>query len=707
MGKTDNIVGFEQFEYITVSDTNTGWSSGNDNRNYGYIDGLVRGFNIEFQHKETGEITYNSAIYVEENIEDYYRERIAEWGSIGYEPFSMEKAKGYEPTGRAVFRGYAVEKYDVEERDYYVEDINIDRYLEEHGIQIKPLEQIDPHKSISDNSILEPQKVKFTLKELKEAKKEKENFLENIKYHIADHVDAVKEYMENNERDLARTAREQLLNIYNTYEEKLLFMGEEPKVGIYQIKDEFLHRFGFESIANLKRFGVISDDAEINNNLYDLVYVMDADGKNADSIYQKFNMNRPEDFFGHSLSVSDVIVFAKAGQHKSFFVDSYGFKELPGFVFAKEDILIDDVHNCKLFDFWIDDNGPIAYYEGQDLENPTIFRALVVDFDEYFYNFDHKPSRKEVEDAHKNRNRKIEQEYEFVDAVSKNFIEFKGKTEIAFTPIMGMGPKEIEGMVLDYANNLLLENEIDAKITDIAIYGSRSRGMQKPKYEASDLDVVVEYEGNIKEDALFNLLNEEKYMIENIPVDINPINKADISLGEYLQTAESYLHDKTLEMLQKGEDVAIAAGLLDEIGTEYMIFPKEIAKIVEEQLGGYGYSSGMYQGMLVKVDMEYSNDNQIQIHSATKESLLQDAIEYRQEILNEREEAGELWDADPAISELAVLEKYQKSLEEELPQKPKISLQGLKRDFGKKLEEEKDSPSNPSKKKTHDIDDDD
>lgn len=143
---------FPQFEYVTVDEAGTtGWNTGNDSRNYGYVDGLVRGFNIEFKHKETGEINYNSANFVEGNIEDYYRERIEEWGDVGYTPFEVETRNGYEPTGRAVFRGYGVERYDEEERDTYIEDVDIDKYLEERGMVLKPAEEIDTHKSIMEN----------------------------------------------------------------------------------------------------------------------------------------------------------------------------------------------------------------------------------------------------------------------------------------------------------------------------------------------------------------------------------------------------------------------------------------------------------------------------------------------------------------------------------------------------------------------------
>lgn len=51
-----------------------------------------------------------------------------------------------------------------------------------------------------------------------------------------------------------------------------------------------------------------------------------------ESLYTKFNLDRPADFHGHSLSVSDVIVLKQEGQITSYYTDSFGFEKLPGFL---------------------------------------------------------------------------------------------------------------------------------------------------------------------------------------------------------------------------------------------------------------------------------------------------------------------------------------------------------------------------------------
>ena len=53
--------------------------------------------------------------------------------------------------------------------------------------------------------------------------------------------------------------------------------------------------------------------------------------------YQKFNCARPLDYHGHSLSVSDVIMLNQDGKISAHYVDSIGFKELPGFLDKKQE----------------------------------------------------------------------------------------------------------------------------------------------------------------------------------------------------------------------------------------------------------------------------------------------------------------------------------------------------------------------------------
>ena len=67
-----------------------------------------------------------------------------------------------------------------------------------------------------------------------------------------------------------------------------------------------------------------------------------AEGQSLDDLYEKFNLRRPLDFLGHSLSVSDVIVVNREGQEQAYYVDSFGFKEVPEFFQAKAEEKVAD-----------------------------------------------------------------------------------------------------------------------------------------------------------------------------------------------------------------------------------------------------------------------------------------------------------------------------------------------------------------------------
>lgn len=51
-----------------------------------------------------------------------------------------------------------------------------------------------------------------------------------------------------------------------------------------------------------------------------------------ESLYESYNADLPEDFTGHSLSVSDVIALKLQGQISCHYVDSVGFQKLPDFI---------------------------------------------------------------------------------------------------------------------------------------------------------------------------------------------------------------------------------------------------------------------------------------------------------------------------------------------------------------------------------------
>ena len=98
---------------------------------------------------------------------------------------------------------------------------------------------------------------------------------------------------------------------------------------IYQLKggNETLD-YRFEPLDSIHRNGL-----SIKPENYELVYEAPLTTKdNLESIYTRFNVDRPADFTGHSLSVSDIVVLHQGGKDTAHYCDRAGFSEVPEFL---------------------------------------------------------------------------------------------------------------------------------------------------------------------------------------------------------------------------------------------------------------------------------------------------------------------------------------------------------------------------------------
>ena len=124
-------------------------------------------------------------------------------------------------------------------------------------------------------------------------------------------------------------AMQQELSQSEAAKEALLFYGKENTFGIYQLKggDE-TRDYRFEPYERLQTAGLSVDAAN-----YELTYTTPLEsGMTLEGIFERFNLDRPADFTGHSLSVSDVVVLHQDGQDTAHYVDSIGYKEVPEFL---------------------------------------------------------------------------------------------------------------------------------------------------------------------------------------------------------------------------------------------------------------------------------------------------------------------------------------------------------------------------------------
>ena len=87
----------------------------------------------------------------------------------------------------------------------------------------------------------------------------------------------------------------------------------------------------------------------------------------------------------------------------------------------------------------------------------------------------------------------------------------------------------------------------DVNVIELWAHGSRMRGDYRPD---SDIDVVVFYDGDIKEDALFNILNEDhEHGIadgsNHVIIDLNPVKVRNVAdINRYKQKSDKYDREK-------------------------------------------------------------------------------------------------------------------------------------------------------------------
>ena len=74
-------------------------------------------------------------------------------------------------------------------------------------------------------------------------------------------------------------------------------------------------------------------DLTVDLGNYARIYASDLKpGTTLEDLYTQFNLYHPEDFRGHSMSVSDLVILNQSGETTAFFCDSIGFTDVSDFV---------------------------------------------------------------------------------------------------------------------------------------------------------------------------------------------------------------------------------------------------------------------------------------------------------------------------------------------------------------------------------------
>ena len=138
------------------------------------------------------------------------------------------------------------------------------------------------------------------------------------------------------EREASATKQEALeQQSAEKIDETLLLHGESGRFAIYQMDSGDEHTYQFMGMESAKSLGYTIDGKD-----YRMVYAAPwMPTITLENIFERFNIDRPEDFRGHSLSVSDVIVINRGAEITAYYVDSFGFQELPEFVQQRRNML--------------------------------------------------------------------------------------------------------------------------------------------------------------------------------------------------------------------------------------------------------------------------------------------------------------------------------------------------------------------------------
>lgn len=148
--------------------------------------------------------------------------------------------------------------------------------------------------------------------------------------------------------------------------EELMFDGEE-RFAIYQINHgSKAMEYQFMGMDFVKSQGM-----EVTAGDYKCVYsgILEP-SDNLDTLYSVFNQNHPADFRGHSMSVSDVVITNRNGDLRAFYVDSFGFTELPDFVKQRQEMI--GIENTTLPLHPDEDKSRISFYVAECSEFPVL-----------------------------------------------------------------------------------------------------------------------------------------------------------------------------------------------------------------------------------------------------------------------------------------------------------------------------------------------
>jgi len=149
--------------------------------------------------------------------------------------------------------------------------------------------------------------------------------------------------------------------------EEEMFRGNGDRYAIYHVDEDTPGKQHlFMNMAMVKEDGITIDAAN-----YKCVYSGRLhENEKLDDLYAVFNDNPPADYKAHSMSVSDVIITNRGGDMQAYYVDRFGFAELPDFA-AQREKMLDIVPEIENVDYE-NDLTCISFYAAECAEFPVM-----------------------------------------------------------------------------------------------------------------------------------------------------------------------------------------------------------------------------------------------------------------------------------------------------------------------------------------------
>ena len=333
-----------------------------------------------------------------------------------------------------------------------------------------------------------------------------------------------------NERKLRSMQAE--LSDHQINKEAQLLYGNSDKYGIYQLKhNPELDHLRFEGTESLKRMGITKDNFDaIKPENYELIYVGNlselqeqTQDETLEAIYGRFNIDHPEDYRGHSMSVSDIVVLHQNGENSAHFVDSFGFTGLPDFIQTLEEVKEQEAE--------IDTSGQDVHKSELEKQEREPSDNTLEDGDEIIDLGD----EKEQVLADMKKSLEIGEETELAFQIADRYISIQEVDGGYDYSIMGADYKEIDGGVYDNPDVTIRE-----ALTDIIddLKSAPDHNGAKGSIKEKDELIPIDYDGLMEKVEEANEVvpkNQESSIIADFRAktnemfhDISEMNPAEI-----------------------------------------------------------------------------------------------------------------------------------------------------------------------------------